>query len=469
MKTKGHLTSMLVLLTISSIANGEINWSMRPHRNGASPARNVPAELADDNVVWQKEIATHQYSIPVIEGDRIYLGVNDSALRNSVDQDSTGGGMILCLDRSTGDELWKHVVPRFTHPEGVRKYHFNNFQCGMCSSPVINGTRLYVIGSDATVRCLNKTDGSLVWSYDFITELKVVPHDVCGTTILLKDGRLYLCTSNGTDWQHAKMPNPDAPSLVVLDAKTGKLLALADEKISKDTSHGQWSSPASGSIKGKDLIFFGGGDGKCYAFETLKTDSDEVQTLKRAWVTDCNPREYRFNKDGSKIPGSSWRRRTVGGPSPVIGTAVLYDNRVYVAIGQSPYHGPGNGMLNCLDAETGKVIWRTDVVNRTTATVAIADGLLFVSDFSEEMHCIDAETGKAYWVHELDSDVWCASPVVADGKVYIGTSRNHMWVFKASKEKELLSKVRLSSTPITVVPADGQLYVPTQRALTVYK
>jgi outer membrane protein assembly factor BamB len=459
----------MLSVTISVTAAQDINWSMRPSRNGASPATNLPAELGDDNVVWQKKVGTHQYSIPVIEGNRIYLGVNDSALRNEENHHSTGGGMVLCLDRSTGKELWKHVVPRFIHPRGLDKYFFNNFQCGICSSPVITGKRLYVVGGDATVRCLNKADGSLVWIYRFIDELDVVPHDVCGSTILLNDGKLYVCTSNGTDQQHASMPNPKAPSLIVLDEETGKLLALADENISEGTSHGQWSSPAFGRIKGKDLIFFGGGNGKCYAFEALKTVSDKVQTLKRTWVTDCNPHEYRFNKDGTKIPNSSWRKKTIGGPNPIIGTAVVFNGRVYVAIGQSPYHGRGNGMLNCLDAETGKVIWRTDVVKRTTATVAIADGLLYVSDFSEQMHCIDAETGKSYWIHELESDVWCASPVVADGKVYIGTSRNHMWIFKAAKKKELLSKIRLDSTPTTVVPVDGQLYVPTQRALTVYK
>ena len=77
------------------------------------------------------------------------------------------------------------------------------------------------------------------------------------------------------------------------------------------------------------------------------------------------------------------------------------------------------------------------------------------------MHCIDAATGKPYWTHELKGDIW-ASPLVADGKVYIGTRRGDFWVFAASKEKKILSTVELGS-PIsaTATAANGVLYVGT--------
>lgn len=458
-----------VLLAISATAEGQLNWSMRDARNMASPAVDVPSDLSESRLLWKKKVSTRQYSIPVIENDRIYLGVNDAMLRNDDARRATGGGMILCLEKNTGNEIWKHVVPRFVDKTGSGKFHFNCFQSGICSSPVLDSKQLYVVGSDGSVLCLNKADGTLVWRYDFVEQLKVFPHDVCGSTLLLKDGKIYACTSNGVDEGHRAAINPKAPGLVVLDAETGKLLALADEKISEDVFHGQWSSPAFGTIKGKDLIFFGGGDGRCYAFETLKKRTDKVQTLKRVWVTDCNPRAYRYDANGAKIEPAKWHDRKPTGPNPIIGTTVLYKGRIYVALGQSPYHGPGNGMLNCLDAETGKILWQTDVVKRTTATVAIHDGLLFVSDFSDQLHCIDAETGKSHWVHDLISDVWAASPVVADGKIYVGTSHKYLWILKAGKKKEVLQEIRLSSMPITVVPENGRLYVPTQRSLEVYE
>ena len=64
-------------------------------------------------------------------------------------------------------------------------------------------------------------------------------------------------------------PRALAPSLIVLDKHTGRLAATDDEQIGTRLLHGQWSSPSLGQVGGKTLVFFGGGDGVCYAFEAL--------------------------------------------------------------------------------------------------------------------------------------------------------------------------------------------------------
>ena len=66
-----------------------------------------------------------------------------------------------------------------------------------------------------------------------------------------------------------KPPAPTAPSLIVLDKKTGRLVASDDARIGPRLLHGQWSSPSLGAVNGRKLVFFGGGDGTCYAFEAL--------------------------------------------------------------------------------------------------------------------------------------------------------------------------------------------------------
>ena len=60
-----------------------------------------------------------------------------------------------------------------------------------------------------------------------------------------------------------------------------------------------------------------------------------------------------------------------------------------------------------------------DISGGTIATAAIADGLVYISDFSGFLHCLDAKTGQEYWKHDLLSAVW-ASPMVIDGRIYIG-------------------------------------------------
>jgi outer membrane protein assembly factor BamB len=253
----------------------------------------------------------------------------------------------------------------------------------------------------------------------------------------------------------------------VLDKKTGRLVARDDEKIGQRLLHCNWSSPCAGRVNGRTLIFFGGGDGILYAFEPPKASSPgaPVQILKKVWSRDCNPADYRV-RDGKPVPHSTNSKHTPDGASEIIGTPVFYKGRVYVAIGQSPVYGVGRGSLSCIDAATGAVVWSSTLVERTTATAAIADGLLYIPDLTGNLHCFDAETGKRHWVHPLAGRAWCASAWVADGKVYAGTENNLLWVLKAGKDKRVLSRIRLKSAPITPVAADGVLYIPTQQSLT---
>ena len=80
-------------------------------------------------------------------------------------------------------------------------------------------------------------------------------------SVLVHGDLVYVCTSNGVDRSHDRVPRPLAPSLIVLDKKTGRLVADDDEKIGTRLFHGQWSSPSLAVVGGRTLVFFGGGDG----------------------------------------------------------------------------------------------------------------------------------------------------------------------------------------------------------------
>ena len=71
-----------------------------------------------------------------------------------------------------------------------------------------------------------------------------------------------MTTANGVDWTHLNLPAPNAPSLICLDKKTGKLIGEDNAGISDRTLHCSWSSPGFGAVKGTPLVFFGGGDGQ---------------------------------------------------------------------------------------------------------------------------------------------------------------------------------------------------------------
>jgi outer membrane protein assembly factor BamB len=473
------------------LAGAAWGWSLEGP-NGVSEEKNLPSEPREADLVWSVKLGTHQYTVPLFRDGRIYLGLNDAGLQHPAAR-RTGGGIVMCLDEANGAMVWQFVVPRYM--EGTRApFHFDHWQCGVCSAPAMDDEYMYLVGTRGEILCLDRsgladgndgpvtdeaaymgyadaaaelagTDGDMVWRYNMIKELGVVPHDVCGSSPVLHGDYVYACTSNGQDDKHERVVNPLAPSLIALDKRTGKLVATDGELIGKRLFHCLWSSPVTAAAGGRDMILFGGGDGVLYAFEAVKPADvgDTPLTLKRLWQCDCNPPGYRA------VPYTNWRDKSPDGPSEIIATPVVHEGRAYVAIGQSPIHGRGQGALSCIDVATGEIVWQSTLVDRTLCTVSVADGLLYIADVAGQLHCFDSGSGKRWWVHDVEQQVWAASTLVADGKVYIGTEGNKFWIFRAGKEKELLWQGRVDSPPITVTAQNGRLYVPTQRGLYAYK
>jgi outer membrane protein assembly factor BamB len=437
------------------------------------------------NVKWARKLCQAVYSTPVVAGGRIFVGGRQG------DQ-----GLLMCLDEPTGRLLWQWQGPAREVPYKIDGWvigiSINPRELGVCSSPTVDGDRVYFVTHSFQVVCLDvngqragpEAGGArVIWTYDMWDKLGVFPCDAANGSPLIDGDLLYVTTSNGIDRnmgpakeKYRKLPAPHAPNLIVLEKHTGRLVATDDTPIAKHMLHGQWSSPSLGNVGGRRLVFFGGGDGRCYAFEALRSVSDKPVKLKTVWSYDCNPAEYKScgNLDpvsyycmGDKRNSNGMNAKNDGsfvGMSEIIGTPVFFNNRVYVAIGRDPEHGRGRGALHCIDAaktgditETGR-IWTYQGLDRTLSTASIADGLLFISDVAGRLHCLDAETGRCYWVHETKSVVW-GSTLVADGKVFMPTHKD-LWVLSAGKEKKVLGHVNLGGA-LCASPAvaNGTLYL----------
>ena len=150
---------------------------------------------------------------------------------------------------------------------------------------------------------------------------------------------------------------------------------------------------------------------------------------------------------------------------------VLYRNRIYLAGGGDLWWGKNQAWLKCIDAtRQGDVtkdglVWSYALEKHVLATAAILGDLLFIADCGRRFHCLNTDTGKPYWTHDLEGECW-ASPLVADGKVYLGTRSGAFYVFAASKEKKVISTTELRE-PIsaTATAANGRLYVATMSKL----
>src|SRR5262249_25894504 len=121
------------------------------------------------------------------------------------------------------------------------------------------------------------------------------------------------------------------------------------------------------------------------------------------------------------------------------------------------------------DITTNGLVWSYPLQKHVLATPAVHKGLVFIADCGPLLHCVDARTGTPLWTHELKGEAW-ASPLVADGKVYLGTRNGAFYVFAASREKKLLSSAEFDN-PIssTATAANGILYVATMKRLYALK
>ena len=494
-------------------------WGGTEARNMISPEKNLPATFVPirsttdpaiqpgtpTNVRWVASLGGASYGNPTVAGGRVFIGTDDK----NVDEDPrftrTQGGLLKCFDEKTGKLLWQLVVPKRTgYPKDML---YGQQHLGVCSSPLVDGDRVYVVTCACEVLCLDvhgqangndgqykdeasyevsagaspvklgASDADIIWRYDLMKDLGVWPHDVPSCSILVHGDVLYLSTCNGVDKPHAKVMAPNVPAFIAMDKRTGRLLGYEAEGISSRLWHCQWCSPSCAKVGDKTLILLGGGDGFCYAFEALESTPEKPVAMKKVWSYDCDPPEYRL-KDGETIPymkgdkrkKDTWNRNdgTYLGPSEIIGTPVCVNGRVYTAIGQDPAHGRGRGLLHCIDAtKTGDItktgrIWTYDGLDRTIATPTIAGGLVYVPDIAGRLHCVDADSGKPCWVYETHAETW-GSVLVADDRLYFGTMKS-FYVMATGREAKVLSDIPLGS-PMQNSPivANGAIFIAAQR------
>ena len=431
-------------------------WGGTPQRNMISSMKAPPVSWdikARKNVKWKADLGSQSYGNPVVAGGKVFVGTNNENPRNPK---ITGDkGILMAFRESDGKFLWQHVNDKLAAGR-VNDWPYQ----GVCSSPLVEGDRLYYVSNRCELVCLDTEgfadgendgpftgetlkgpeDADVVWKLDMMEELGVFPHNMSNSSPVIHGDLVFIETSNGQDESHVNIPSPRAPSFIAVNKKTGKV-AWEDGTPGDRILHGQWSSPAIAEAGGVLQAFYPGGDGWLYGFEALAG--------KQLWKFDLNPKDAVWPKTRNDA----------------IGTPVFYEGKVYLATGQDPEHGEGVGHMYCIDptkrgdvTTTGQV-WHYDKIRRTISTAAIRDGLVYIPDFSGFLHCLDSKTGKPYWVHDMLAAVW-GSALVVDGKVYLGDEDGDVVVLQAGKELKLIKENNMgSSVYATPVAANGVLYI----------
>jgi outer membrane protein assembly factor BamB len=257
---------------------------------------------------------------------------------------------------------------------------------------------------------------------------------------------VFVETSNGRDESDEKIPSPKAPSFIAVNKTTGKVV-WQDNSPGESILHGQWSSPTLAPVGDTMQAIFPGGDGWLYSFN--------ARTGERLWSFNLNPKE------------AVWPKTKNDG----IATPVFHDGKVFMSVGQDPQSGGGVGHMYAIDprkrgdiTEVGR-IWQYDKIRRSISTAAVADGLVYISDFSGYLHCLDAASGAPQWSFDMMAAVW-GSPLVGDGKVYLGDEDGDFVVFHAGRTLKKLAEINMGDAVYSSpVAARGVLYILTRSAL----
>lgn len=522
------------LLTISSARAEEADWPQfggSPGRNNTPEAENVPTEWnvgrfdfrtgewnaeGAENIKWVAKLGSESYGSPVVAGGKVYCATNNGAGyldRYPADVDL---GCLLAFRQSDGGFLWQHSAEKLKAGRNIDWPHQ-----GICSTPLVEGDRLWIVTNRGEVVCLDtegfrdgendgpstaepataENESDVIWTFDMMRELGSVQHNMASCSVTAAGDLLLAGTSNGVDGQHETIPAPEAPSFIALDKRSGKLV-WADASPGENILHGQWASPAFAVLGGVPQAIFPGGDGWLYSFLAEATEDGKPKLL---WKFDCNPKE------------SVWEGYGEGERNNIIATPVICEGGVYIATGQDPEAGEGQGDLWCIDPskrgdtsaalvvdaggkpvpprrfravdpEAGQrvvpnpnsaAVWHyrghdadgdgkmafEETMHRALGMVAVKDGLVVIGDFAGLIHCLDAKTGQPLWTHDMLATIW-GSPLVADGKIYVGDEDGEVAVFRLAREKELLAENTMGGAVYgSPVFAGGTLYISTRSHL----
>jgi outer membrane protein assembly factor BamB len=439
-------------------------WGGTPDRNMVSSMKGLPTDWdikTKKNIKWVADLGSQSYGNPVVAGGMVFVGTNNENDKLRDPNQPGDRGVLMAFDEATGNFRWQH-----THAK-LESGRANDWPYqGVASSPLVEGNKLYYVSNRGVLFCLDiegfrdkendgpvsdekltgMNDADVIWSFDMMEEVGSYPHNMSNSSPVVWGDLVFVSTSNGQDESHVNIPSPKAPSIIAVNKNEGKLV-WEDNSVEDRILHGQWSTPSVGTIGGVVQLVSAQGDGWVRGYEAL--------TGKKLWEFDANPKQSVWPKTRNEL----------------IGTPVIVGDRVYIANGQDPEHGEGVGHFYAIDAtkrgditESGRV-WHFEKIRRSISTAAVADGLVYISDFSGFVYCLDAATGKEIWMHDLFAAVW-SSPFVADGKVYIGDEDGDVTVLAHGREKKVLAEMNMGSAVYgTIVPAHNTIFLNNRNQL----
>jgi outer membrane protein assembly factor BamB len=400
------LTAVLVVGSPVLRADNWPQWR-GPDHDCISKEKNLPTEWSETkNIVWKMKMPGMGSGTPAVWGDHIFVNAED------------GRDLFALCVSTSGKELWrKQIGPS----DGKRGRNESN---EASPSPSTDGKHVYFFFGTGDLACFD-FDGKEIWAINVQQRYgkMTFQHGGIHSTPLLYGDRLYL-----------QLLNRNGANVVALDKADGKEVWKIT-RASDGMGEGKevYASPTLGHNGKDDYLIVHGND---YATAHRLKDGSEI------WrVGDLNSKA-RYNSTFRFVTSPTATADLIVVPS--------CKNGPIVAIKPD-----ATGMVNTGAAAE---LWR---YKRTPDVCCplIADGLVYLCG-DGNLTCLDAKTGNEYYSERTHSGIYRASPVFADGKIYLACQDGTVTVVKAGNKFEILASNKLSdSINATPVIADGRIYI----------
>lgn len=418
MNTRSVLILGATLLVGAATLSAE-NWPQwrGPLATGATTEKGLPEKWSvatGENIAWKLPLPSRSGATPIVWNNTVFLNVGA--------QPESGDVELWSIDRATGTVTWKKPVA--TGNFKINKHNMSS------PSPVTDGRTVWVLtglgilkaydfkGQELWARDIQKDYGQfgLMWGY--------------AASPLLHQGMLYVPVLHG-------MKTDDPSYVLKIDGKSGKTLWKVERPTDAVVeSPDAYTTPALLEYGGKKEIVVTGGD--------VVTGHD-LGTGKELW------RAHGLN------PGKARNYRIVASPI-VAGGLVIAPTRINPMIAIKP---GGRG-----DVTATHTAWTFG--RGPDVPTPVSDGkLLYCVNDRGVVEVLDVKTGQVvYGPERLKPAIYSASPVLADGKIYVTSEEGLTSVFRAGPKFELIAENPTEEyTLSTMAVSNGQLFLRTEKHL----
>lgn len=414
---------LAVLAIIAPQSARSENWPQwrGPQSDGISSEKGIPTEWGrEKNVVWRVALPGPAGATPVVWEDRIFLTTTEAA---KVD--------MICIS-TDGKQLWRETIGEGS--QNVREDEGNYAS----PSPATDGERVIGFMGTGDLACFDM-DGKVVWRLD-INE-KYGPLNIqfgMASTPVLDNGRLYLQLIHGDG-----DPETEEARIVCLDAKTGNEIwqskRLTNAKMECEHAY---TSPFLYRFGDLEYLLTHGGD------FTIAYDLGDGKELWRCGG--MNP----------PAPGGYHDTfRMVASPGISEDLIVIPTAKNGPVLGVRP---DGSGDIT----ESDYFLWRMPQGTPDVSSPLILDGLVYLVGERGFLTCVDAKTGKEIYRERTIDARHRASPVYVDGKIIIPSRNGNIMVVAPGREFKVLAindiEEEISASPVV---SNGMLYLRTFDAL----